>query len=85
LSKFAGAAKELTAALVINPYDIDTVAQRIHEALYMRREERIERWNTMMNVLRRGSLQSWFNSFIAAMQTTSIKSAPVIAIARSVA
>ncbi len=83
LSKFAGAAKELTAALLINPYDTDAIALRLHEALYMRREERIERWKTLMQVLRRGSLQMWFESFIAAMRTACIKSAP--SIARSVA
>ena len=79
LSKFAGAARELTAALLINPYDTEAVALRLHQALYMPREERIERWQTLIQVLRRGSLQTWFESFIAAMRTCSIKSAPSIA------
>src|SRR3979490_86893 len=51
LSEFAGAAKELDAALLVNPHDIDGMAQAISLALVMSREERIERWKTMIQTL----------------------------------
>lgn len=83
LSKFAGAAKELNAAMIVNPYDPEAVAERIHQAMYMSRAERIERWTTLMRVLRNGSLQNWYDSFLVALRTASIATAPLIA--RSVA
>ena len=43
LSSFAGAAKELDAALLINPHDIDGMARQIAVALSMGIEERRER------------------------------------------
>ena len=44
LSSFAGAAKELDAALLVNPHDIDGMARQIANALAMSLEERRERW-----------------------------------------
>ena len=44
LSSFAGAAKELDAALMVNPHDIDGMARQIATALAMSVEERRERW-----------------------------------------
>jgi trehalose 6-phosphate synthase len=67
LSQFAGAAKELDAALLVNPHDIDGVAKAITKALTMPGDERRERWDTMMRRLRASSVQSWFADFIAAL------------------
>jgi len=47
LSCFAGAAHELDAALLVNPWDLDDVADAMARALAMPIEERRERWNTM--------------------------------------
>ena len=44
LSSFAGAAKELDAALLVNPHDIDGMARKIAQALNMSLDERRERW-----------------------------------------
>ena len=35
LSTFAGAARELESALIVNPYDVDGVAEAIHRAITM--------------------------------------------------
>jgi trehalose 6-phosphate synthase len=43
LSRFAGAADELTDALIVNPYDVDEIAEAMHAALTMSLEERRER------------------------------------------
>src|SRR3546814_3471705 len=53
LSSFAGAARELTHALLVNPYDLDGVADAIAQAVAMPLEERRERWQAMMGRLRR--------------------------------
>jgi trehalose 6-phosphate synthase len=67
LSEFAGAAKELDAALLVNPHDIDGMAQRIATALVMSAEERRERWLAMIGKLRTVSALSWFSDFVHAL------------------
>jgi trehalose 6-phosphate synthase len=44
LSRFAGAAEELTDALIVNPFDADEMADAIHEALSMPLAERLRRY-----------------------------------------
>jgi len=77
LSLFAGAARQMEAALLVNPHDTAAVARRIHEALYMPKEERIERWNALMRTLRSASLEGWFSSFASALQSCSHSANPV--------
>ncbi|HMB77316.1 MAG TPA: trehalose-6-phosphate synthase, partial [Kiloniellaceae bacterium] len=68
LSKFAGAAQELTAAAMVNPYDIDGMAEAMQRALAMKREERKERWQAMMKVLQRNHLGLWRRSFLSDLE-----------------
>ncbi|MBN8969354.1 MAG: trehalose-6-phosphate synthase [Rhizobiales bacterium] len=68
LSKFAGAANELTSALIVNPHDIDGMARTIAQALAMSAPERRLRWEAMMTALRAGNIQNWFASFIRALE-----------------
>lgn len=68
LSKFAGAANELTSALIVNPHDIESMARTIAMALSMPAPERRMRWEVMMTKLRSGNIQNWFASFIGALE-----------------
>src|SRR5262249_31835428 len=52
LSECAGAAKELDAAVLVNPHDIDGMAQAIGRAFFMSAEERRARWSAMMAKLK---------------------------------
>jgi trehalose 6-phosphate synthase len=70
LSKFAGAANELDTALLVNPHDIDGMAQTIATALSMPLMERRLRWEAMMAKLRASTIQGWFNDFVEALQDT---------------
>lgn len=67
LSKFAGAAKQLDAALLVNPYDIDGLAQSISDAFAMPAGERRERWVSMMQTIESSSLDLWFSDFVDAL------------------
>jgi trehalose 6-phosphate synthase len=67
LSKFAGAANELDAALLVNPHDIDGMARSIATALSMPLTERRLRYEAMMKKLRRHTIQHWFAEFIDAL------------------
>jgi trehalose 6-phosphate synthase len=67
LSCFAGAAHELGEALIVNPYDRDSVAEAILQGLEMPLGERLERWSAMMATLGRNNSQAWHSRFIAAL------------------
>jgi len=67
LSSFAGAARELDAAVQVNPHDIDGMARQIANALLMGIEERRERWSSMVSKLKRSSVQNWFSDFLQAL------------------
>ncbi|MCU6670022.1 alpha,alpha-trehalose-phosphate synthase [Enterobacteriaceae bacterium H4N4] len=64
LSQFAGAANELTSALIVNPYDRDDVANALHRALNMPLTERISRHAEMMKVIRDNDIDRWQARFI---------------------
>jgi trehalose 6-phosphate synthase len=64
LSRFAGAAHELDAALLVNPYDTEATAAAISRAIDMSREERRERWQAMMNRLEANGVEHWCANFI---------------------
>jgi trehalose 6-phosphate synthase len=64
LSRLAGAACELTDAILINPYDIDDVADGIEQALSMSLAERQARHTAMLKVLRRNDITAWRTRFV---------------------
>jgi trehalose 6-phosphate synthase len=75
LSKFAGAAHELDAALLVNPHDIDGMARTIATALSMPLTERRMRYEAMMKTLRGHSIQQWFADFVEALQDNQVEKA----------
>ena len=68
LSSFAGAARELDGALLVNPYDLDGVADAIAAAVEMPMEERRERWSSMMARLRTHDITAWRRGYIEALK-----------------
>ena len=67
LSRFAGAAQELDAALLVNPSDLDEVSEALKRALEMPLKERRMRWQSMMDVLERNDITTWRNAFLHAL------------------
>jgi trehalose 6-phosphate synthase len=70
LSRFAGAARECEAALVVNPYDSESVANAIARALSMPLEERRERHMSIMRVLKDNDIKFWGEKFLTALELT---------------
>jgi trehalose 6-phosphate synthase len=68
LSQFAGAAEQLTAALIVNPHDVQDVADAMHRALKMPRGERRQRYATMMERLKRENVAAWCENFLQALR-----------------
>jgi trehalose 6-phosphate synthase len=71
LSTLAGAARELTSALMVNPYDTRGMAHAIQQAYNMPLAERRERHQAMLAVLRRNSIVSWHSSFVGTLEQHS--------------
>ncbi|WP_448956167.1 alpha,alpha-trehalose-phosphate synthase (UDP-forming) [Labrys neptuniae] len=65
LSRFAGAARELNGAVLVNPYDSEGAANAIARALSMSLQERRERWQTMMTYLLEHDVSHWCETFLA--------------------
>ena len=69
LSSMAGAARELSDALLVNPYDRSAVALALRQALAMPLAERRTRHEAMMKVLRANSIARWYGSFLEILES----------------
>jgi trehalose 6-phosphate synthase/phosphatase len=70
LSECAGAAAELDGAVVVNPYDVDTVAENIERALVMPVGERRARMKTLRRRVTEHDVHAWARAFIERLQTS---------------
>jgi trehalose 6-phosphate synthase len=70
LSTLAGAARELTSALLVNPYDLRAVSHAIQNALSMPLPERRDRHAAMLQVLRKNDIATWTRRFVEALEAT---------------
>ena len=71
LSTMAGAARELTGAVMVNPYDARGIAHAIQQAFNMPVGERRERHQAMIDVLRQNSINAWHSSFVDTLESVS--------------
>jgi trehalose 6-phosphate synthase/phosphatase len=71
LSEFAGAAQELPNALIVNPYNINQVAQAIRKALMFNEAERQKMVTPMKERVIKYDARYWSESFIQDLLATS--------------
>ncbi|SNT20780.1 trehalose 6-phosphate synthase/phosphatase [Ekhidna lutea] len=64
LSEMAGASKELSDAILINPNDIRQLVAAIKEALTMPEDEQQRRMHIMQESLKRYNIHAWVNLFM---------------------
>jgi trehalose 6-phosphate synthase len=77
LSEFAGAAAQLgRSALLVNPYDIEGVADAIHRAYHMEKGERQARMRRMRHAIREHDVFWWVDSFLRAAITKDLGAFP---------
>jgi trehalose 6-phosphate synthase len=67
LSEFAGAAEELTEALLVNPYNADEIAERLRQAVEMEAAEKSMRMRAMRAKVQANDLERWSESFLAEL------------------
>jgi len=67
LSEFAGAAAQLhSGAIMVNPFDIEGIADAIHHAYYMDKVERQARMKRLRRSIKRQDIFWWVDSFLKA-------------------
>ena len=71
LSEFTGAADELRDALIVNPYDVDGVAETLHEALTMAGPERRRRMRALRQQVITHDVHRWAGDFLEALDAAS--------------
>jgi trehalose 6-phosphate synthase/phosphatase len=67
LSEFTGASKELSESIIINPNNIEEIADAIHEALGIPENEQICRNEAMQLRLKRYDVRRWASDFVDAL------------------
>jgi trehalose 6-phosphate synthase/phosphatase len=70
LSEFAGAAAELDGALMVNPYDVNSLASVIQRALVLPAEERRTRMQTLRHRVSEYDIQHWARGFLDRLHAT---------------
>ncbi len=73
LSRFAGAARQLTSALLVNPHDADEVADALDTALTMSLPDRQARWSLAWDAIKDSSALGWGRTFVAALLRATAK------------
>ena len=67
LSQFTGASRELKDALIVNPYDIEEMAEAIAAALKMEPAERSERMKRMRATIREHNIYRWAGKLVTEL------------------
>ena len=70
LSEFAGAARQMKDALLVNPYDIDGVKAAIVRAVEMSPDESRKRMKAMRRLVRRNDAVAWARDFLTELAPT---------------
>lgn len=73
ISETAGAASELSEAIIINPNDEMQIAEGIKTALEMTKTERVERNKIMNERIKRYNVEFWATEFMNRLQKVEIK------------
>ena len=76
LSQFAGAAEELTDALIVNPYNIEDTADVIQAALEMPLAARRTRHEALMKAVCKHDVTSWAESFLSQLERMRVSDDP---------
>jgi len=88
LSKYAGAAEQMKEALLVDPYEHDSMAKALKKALRMSKSERLERYRYLSQGLKNFDIIRWRDQFITDLknsQSTDLKNSQSLRIYRPVA
>ncbi len=75
LSQFAGAAEDMTEAIIVNPLDADQMAKALHEALVMPLDERQARHKALFAKVCASSAKAYCDRFLGALSAAKVGAA----------
>jgi len=75
LSRFTGAARELHDAIIVNPYDIESTAEAVAQALEMNVSEMVDRMRRMRRSVRERNIYWWAATLIGELCELRLKKA----------
>ena len=67
LSRFAGAASQMSDALIVNPFSREDISDALRRALAMPKLERKRRWKSLMQGVMTDDVNAWRDRFVAAL------------------
>lgn len=67
LSQFTGAARELTDAVLVNPYDREQFSEGIFQALHFSEEETKKRMNKMRSIVQQNNIFRWAGKILSEL------------------
>ncbi len=76
LSRFAGAADEMTDALIVNPFDADEIAEAMHRALTMSLEERRQRHESLRQCVWHSTARRYCDVFLSHLSRPEEEETP---------
>ncbi|MFZ1865022.1 MAG: trehalose-6-phosphate synthase [Polyangiales bacterium] len=68
LSEFAGAAKYLKGAILVNPYDVESTTAAIYRALTMKPSEKQKRMRALRSEVMRLDVHRWADAYVASLE-----------------
>lgn len=71
LSQEAGAADQLTEALIVPPNDLGAITASLRQALDMSRDEKARRWRALRRGVKHDNIQRWYESFMTDLTNTT--------------
>jgi len=80
LSAFTGAARELTGAILVNPFSVDEMAEAIHQGLGMPAQERRRRMIRMRAAVAANNVYRWAGSLLltlAGIEAPELRETPL--------
>ena len=80
LSEFAGAARTLREAVLVNPYESDAIAHAIEAAVSMHADERARRMRALVRTVATYDVHWWTSSFLGLLESERVRepAAPVV-------
>src|SRR3954466_11445806 len=72
LSEFAGAARELHSAILVNPHDLDGIKDAIRQVIALDPADAKARMRRLRRVVHRNDVYAWAHDFLAALQSDTV-------------
>jgi trehalose 6-phosphate synthase len=72
LSRFAGAARQMSEAILVNPNSPEEIAEALKQALAMELPERIRRWSALFENVQREDVTAWRDAFVADLSEVEV-------------